>query len=69
VTRRKALTLPLALVPAAEAQGISDEQARLWREFEAAWNPFAEDMNNGLFNTKRWAVVKKAFKHLGGCDK
>jgi len=38
-----------------------------WKELETAWNPFAKDLNDGVFNTRQWERVKKALRGVGGC--
>ena len=51
--------------------GKFDNEAYLlnvaWQEFGKVWNPFAEQLNAGVWDNKLWTQVKKKWVGVGGC--
>jgi hypothetical protein len=68
-TRRRllrAMALSAAVPAAAIAQKSPESDAgyALWQDFTRQWNSFAETLNAGIFDQKRWEKVRKAFRRL-----
>lgn len=43
-----------------------DDWTYNWEQFRAVWNPFAERMNQGVFEVKMWEKVREKFHKVEG---